>query len=392
MSDTHNNSMKDYKYNQTNNYLFFFAYIIFILNQFDNIVNMGDIIPESSKYLSLIVLVFIVLRNKYSSKTLLANIFLGGIVLGAAIVSNQNTNLIIVYLFIFCSAFVNFKSTVKIQFWILTVAAILVQTLYSVGYISEIEYVTHYRGEGIRYGMGYIYPTFLSNLIFHGLLMYIYLKRNISVMEMIIMLFVNQYAYNKTYTQSAYYLTILAVVGAYIYFKFDIGKFIGKKIRLVTFNIAYIFFSLFPWYVSYIYNPSVNWLYELDNFLTGRLRLGNIGLEEYGVTLFGNHIEWIVLEKAILLREYFFVDSSSLSTLLNYGLLFSIIIFGGFYLVSKNIIINNNNKIFLVVVIVLLLHSAFDPQFLNLLYNPFLLLIGVIINPRGEKRDEINKI
>lgn len=392
MLDTYNNSVNEARYNQTNTYLFFFAYILFILNQFDNIVNLVDIIPESSKYLSLLILSFMVLRNRYSSKIVLINIMLGLIVLGAAIQSNQNLNLIILYLFIFCSVFVNFKSIVRIQFWVLTLSMVIIQILYLKGDIAEISYVTYYRGSNIRYNMGYIYTSFLPNLIFHLALMYIYLKRNLSVFGVVSILLINHYAYLKTYTQSAYYLTILVVIGSYIYFKFNLGYNISKRLKLFIFNISYMFFALFPWYVSDIYDSSINWLYELDDILTGRLRLGNIGIEKYGVTLFGNDIEWIVLEKSLLMREYFFIDSSSLNILLNYGILFFILIVGIFYIISKKIIIVNNNKIFIVVVIVLLLHSAFDPQFLNLLYNPFLLLVGIFINPRGEKRDEINKI
>ena len=72
--------------------------------------------------------------------------------------------------------------------------------------------------------------------------------------------------------------------------------------------------------------------------------------------------------------DYLYVDSSFVNILLHYGVILLIIIWFSYYQLIKR---EYFNTIEMLVFVVLIIHSMFDPQFFELMYNPLLLLIGV---------------
>lgn len=378
-------SVEKEKIGNLNTYLFLSAYLVYIVIQFMRSINTTLIISDKVKYALLIPLILMVVMNRYTSKSLLINLGLLSITTIVSIVSETYTDLILIYLFIFCSSFIPFEKIVKIHFYVLSGLVVLVFILYNIGLLKEIDYYNYIREGKVRHSLGYLYTTFMPNFFLHLVLMYAFIREKFRILELVVILLINQYLYEMTQTQAVYYYVLLLVFASFMYINFNLYKLLGNGIRKLALFISFSFFAVFPAYASYIYDPNKNWLYELNSILTGRLNLGNEGFEKYGLSLFGQPIEWIVLEKSVLLNEYFYVDSSSLNMLLNYGILLTFIILVLFYIASRRLIITNARPIFFIVVIILLLHSAFDPQFFELRYNPFLFLIGGLINPNREE-------
>lgn len=385
MSNIYNNdNLEKSKNVSANSYIFFGIYFIYILTQLISTLNKSWNIPNIVNYVIIGALIFLIILNKYNTKIVLLNIAMLGIVTIVSIQTTNAVNFILTYLLILCAPFVDFRKIVSLHTITLGVFMTGAYFLYSLGSLSELSYVTHLRDENVRYSMGYLYPTFMPNFYFHLVLMYIYLKKKLNIIEVILILVINNLIYIFTDTKSAYYLTIATVVLCYIYMKFNIYSVINGKLVKFIYFVTTVFFIIVPTWLSYIYNPNVNWHYELNKILTSRLSLGSTAIEKYGLSLFGDEIEWIVLEKAWLWREYFYVDSSSLNMYLTYGMVFSLIIYILFYKVTSRKIMNNSNPVFFVVLIVLLIHSAFDPQFFEIRYNPFILLVGTLLNPRKD--------
>ena len=69
-----------------------------------------------------------------------------------------------------------------------------------------------------------------------------------------------------------------------------------------------------------------------------------------------------------------YVDSSFVNILLHYGVILLVVIWYSFYQLNKR---GHFNTVEMLVFIVLILHSMFDPQFFELMYNPLLLLMGI---------------
>lgn len=362
-------------------YIFLVLYFIYLVIQLLSTLNKFWGIPNVFNYVIMGVLLILVFINKYNIKVIIKNIVILGIVIIVSIQTTNATNFLLTYLMIFCSSFVDFKKIIKLHLVTLSFFMIFAFLLYKIGYLSELNYVTHLRdGNTVRYSLGYLFPTFMPNFFFHLVLIYIYFRKKMYLIEVLILSLINQYIFIYTDTKSAYYLTILALILSYIYKRFKFDKIIKEKTIQLIYFLTMVFFIFVPTWLSYIYDPGVEWQFILNRMLTGRLTLGAYSIEQYGLPIFGTKVEWIVLEKAWLLKDYFYVDSSSLNMYITYGLVFSLLLYIMFYNATFKLF--KLNPVSFVVLAILLLHSAFDPQFFEIRYNPFIFLVGWILNPR----------
>ena len=132
---------------------------------------------------------------------------------------------------------------------------------------------------------------------------------------------------------------------------------------------------LLPIALTYFYNGSSKFFHTLNIFLTGRLSLGHKAWSLFGVHLFGQRIDWALQQSTTsVFDDYLYVDSSFVNILLHYGVILLIVIWFSYYQLIKR---EYFNTIEMLVFVVLIIHSMFDPQFFELMYNPLLLLIGV---------------
>lgn len=365
-------------------YLFLGIYFIYLIVQLLSTLNTSFGVPKAINYVIVSLFVSLFLLKKYNSKVVINNIVLLGLVGIVALQTNNETFFITSYLIIVASSFVDFKKIMWLHAITLSIFMLVTFLLYKIGILNEINYTTFQRGDTIRYTMGYTYTSFMPNFFFHLTLIYIYLRTRINLIEVGVILALNQYIYIYTDTKSAYYLTVIVVILSYLYIRFNLSNYISKKIIKFTYFVTMLYFVIVPTWLSYIYDPNIEWHYELNRFLTSRISLGSTAIERYGLPLFGEDVEWIVLEKAWLLRDYFYVDSSSLNMYVSFGIIFSLIVYILFYKVTSRQIVEGKNPVFFVLMLILLIHSSFDPQFFEIRYNPFILLIGLLINPRGE--------
>ena len=118
---------------------------------------------------------------------------------------------------------------------------------------------------------------------------------------------------------------------------------------------------------------------EIKHLLTGILYLGNLALNKNGISLFGQPQDWVLNDKVTVDNPYFYVDSSFLTIAIYYGvILLSIIVFGYYILGNHKYI--KGNIVYTVIFSVLVLHATFDPQFLEIVYNPMLLYLGLLFH------------
>ena len=122
------------------------------------------------------------------------------------------------------------------------------------------------------------------------------------------------------------------------------------------------------YYWSASYKIGNEFLEMIDETITGRLGLGNIGIKEYGITLFGQDIPMVGMGGSTEVQEdYFFIDSSYLFILLRYGIIFLFIVF----IVYGCICYKYRNDTVLMICITLLAISCFiDHHMMEEAYNP----------------------
>jgi len=196
-----------------------------------------------------------------------------------------------------------------------SVALVLLSNL--VGLIGEST-LEQWRGGIIvcRYSSGFDYYYSASHYLFFALLVWVYARREkITFWELAGLSAAVIYVYLKAGTKMPFILSIVTVAISVVlktvpYFrKYHVLYWIGSLIAYpaAALGIFLISVCLEPW--------SPLWL-KLNSIVSGRLLLNYTGYQNFGIKLFGNDIVWLTGE------NYNIVDSSYLSYLYEYGVIF----------------------------------------------------------------------
>lgn len=141
-------------------------------------------------------------------------------------------------------------------------------------------------------------------------------------------------------------------------------KRIWMKVALVSMPVL----AILMYFLSVSYRQDNEFLENINETITGRLALGKTGLEDYGISLFGQDVPMVGFGGSTTLEEeYFFIDSSYINILLRHGILFLIMIF----IIYGVICYKHKKDTVLMLCIVLLAISCFiDHHMLEEAYNP----------------------
>ena len=126
---------------------------------------------------------------------------------------------------------------------------------------------------------------------------------------------------------------------------------------------------------------------ELNKLLTGRLSLASDAWDIYGITLLGQKIRWVVENEWLSQLRYDYVDSSYLNILFSYGLIVVIFIIIGYSIVGSLEI--SNNIYYSLMILIIALHSAYDPQLLEISANPSILFLGYLFLNSAKRRNVV---
>ena len=224
-----------------------------------------------------------------------------------------------------------------------------------------------------RNSLGFSYVSFPAQLCFYFILVYIVYKKNISYKEILFLLILNIYIFIKTATSSPFYLAMLMIV--YIFLK-KITNLDLLSNRIFRLFVPFIFI-IAPLILLWICYCAPSKLFFRINSLTGnRLILSVNGLQNYGVHLGGQKIQFYTLDQfGHFSSNYNFIDSSYIQLMVIYGILYTILILI-LLTVTMFSILKMKNEVLIIAMVLIAVHSMFDPQMLVLWYSPFMLLIG----------------
>jgi hypothetical protein len=115
------------------------------------------------------------------------------------------------------------------------------------------------------------------------------------------------------------------------------------------------------------------WIQSLNNILSNRLFYNAQAFIKYPISLYGNIMNWNMVGSVE--QGYFYVDSSYIQILLQYGIVvFVVILF--LLTVLMHSYQKSNDIMGVICLFIIAIHSTTDPQLFLLMYNPFVLSIG----------------
>ncbi|MEM1456266.1 polysaccharide polymerase [Pediococcus pentosaceus] len=354
--------------------IWLFSYLIVRLQQFET--SYSPII-KIAKYMGLAIAFLVIcidLKNYFSIK----NFIIGILLLVFIFVNNGFLGGVSVWwqlcIFIFAAKRINFKFFLK--------AVLIFLCLYYGGTIllSQFGIIANnatYRATNVRDSLGFGWSTWPVHGFLYIVSIYSILRnKNIRIIEIILLEFINMYLYMYTNTRSPMILITLYLcfIVMYKYMRIDIMKI--KFFRIAYLWIAPILTLIIYW-ISKNYSTYAHW----DSFLSGRLLLGFSSLQQFGVHLFGQPILFNT-NRDVIGTKYLFVDSSFLQYMIRFGIVSLVILLVITILFQKRLL-KTGNTILMVSFTLVLVNGFLDPEYIEPYYNVFLILFAALFNSEG---------
>lgn len=311
------------------------------------------------------------LYKEYDRKELIFIVVITTLLLISSKVTGNRT-MLIYWVFIVAAHNIELEKIVKVAIIVHLCCMVTIIASSIAGVVENRIYIQG--GFRSRASLGYQYATDSSNYFFHMILMYIYIKKEkISWGSMGGLMLCNLLLFELTNTRNAFVLGTFALIFAGV---FKIFKYLRNN------NIVYKVGAIFMMpiasgmiiYLSFFYNEQVSWMKKLDVLFSGRLAMGYNAFKTYGISVWGQSIQWIGGTRDYMINpgEYNYVDSSYVQILINYGVLILILVCLLFVLLIWKAIKKEDTYLIMVLVIIIL-HSTLDPQLLWMAFNPFIM-------------------
>lgn len=307
-------------------------------------------------------------NKKYSLNEVLI-IFLIGIYMLIISYQSKTFGYMTYFMYIVTSKDVDYNKIIKCILTLFIISTSFVLILTKFGIINDKIFSLNIRN---RHGLGFNWTTVFPNMFMYMTLYLIYIRKNkISLYEVIIVISIAIFCYIMTDTKSAFVLTVLGILLAY-FLKYN--KYLQKYHKIYNYIalVLPILMASLIIIVSYLYNSDNMVLSKINSILSGRLSLGKRAINEFGFTFMARTLP-LVGGEPLDGSTYNFVDSSFLLYLLNFGIIFFVLLMS--LLEYFAYLINSKKDTYMLLVFcIFIIHSTFDPQLLNLCFNYFLLV------------------
>lgn len=233
-----------------------------------------------------------------------------------------------------------------------------------------------YRDGSVRNSLGFGWSTWPVHGFFYiiaGLIAF----RNYRMRgyEFLLLELINIYFYYKTNTRSPFFLITGLLIVTYLVKIFRVDF---RKVKIVYLGFLLSIPSLFT--IMFFISKNGTSFLELNALLSDRLVLGHNAILRYGVGLFGQPIKY-VSSWNIVGTAYDYIDSSYLSYLLNYGILSSVVFVVCWMSVQRKLFMSSNQMMW-ISLFFLILNGFIDPQFIELFYNYFIILMSLLLSEK----------
>lgn len=352
-------------------------------------MDLFTMVSKGIRYTAYLLLVWKIIQSNYYEPKQLIKYGIGILLSLLSYWITRDKQLIFLMLFLMAVMNVHFDKVLKTYLWANGTGIFIVYLAYKIGLIPN----RFYSNSRNRHSLGFGYPTTISNYWLYFIFAYIaYRKERLTIIEGLILEGINYYFFIMTDTRSAFAVSTLALVLAYS-LKLWKGRY-GK--RFLTFFIHHTAFlgTVCIAVLTFQWSKGGTAITKLNSLLSNRLLLSYEAFQNYGLHLFGQRIEWVggTRDFDVVYKEYNYVDSSYLQIVLTYGIVILLLLLIAYALLGREIV--REQDWYLGIALVMgALHSIFDPQFLWMQYNIFLLALGyLLLSNQAERRQYLFRI
>lgn len=376
---------------RNNEKLFFVSYTIYMVVYILNHTFYWKYFPEKTDRYALLVCVILLAMNelvsvsKINFRTMLGLIIC--LILFLITYSTNGNAVAAMIIFVYCGRNIPFE---KISNYTILLTGSIVMFVVLSAWIGLIDNYIEYSGDRIRQYLGFRYSLYGAAFIYNITLLVIYCKNiYIKYKDILILFVLNYFFFYFTNSRLSFVLSMVSLGVAIIYKKFyaylQKKQLIYKSLVLSYLLCAVVFYGL-----TVTYSSGVQWKKAINDFLGGRLLLGQTSLLQYGVTLFGQQIPWVGnglgVDGTRTPGAYLWVDCLYIQVLQRYGIVFLILFLAILTLAMYHCY--KQKKFLLIIMLSLVaLHCMIDDLQLYLQYNTFWFAIGMVLLERISKKN-----
>ncbi len=267
----------------------------------------------------------------------------------------------------------------------------------ALGVIENLQYVEEGRSIiTVRNSFGIIYPTDFAAFFSFIILMYFYLKGDtLHSYHYIIVIIIAVLLYCFCQTRldcTCILLTVIIFAGVNLFERRKPAlseKYRGNH-HIIEKFAPFIMpaCATFSILITYLYTPSNTVLDLINRTLSGRLAIGQRGLNEYSIKLFGQVVPMNGNGGSIQLPEdYFFIDCSYLYVLLRFGLVFFLTLLAVYmYCTYKN----RKNRFYVAAILMVSINCMIAHHLTSFAYNPFPMALFALMTDTEQVATQIN--
>ena len=291
------------------------------------------------------------------------------------------------YAQVFCYIFVarNFKwkhtgLAIGIEFLSLLLVLFI---LTNVGRLPNFVFVQS-GGARVRQALGFFYCLQFTACLLNTILLILSSRgRNIHIISLVILMAASLLVYEMTDARIGFAGIGIAIIGALIYKLFP-GIIEKIKWLFWVLSLSPCLYLIISVIAAKLYNPEIAWMSAANSKLEHRLEMSHGGLSNYGVSLFGQVVNWQGSGTnssgytALDTSTYNWVDNVYVKELIDHGIVFEILLI---VILTATLIQCMRVEQYLDVFLISLLYGVgmLDDNLRIYCYNSMVLMIGVML-------------
>jgi hypothetical protein len=289
--------------------------------------------------------------------------------------------------FAFSARHIEFKKIAKFALWVSFVCLLFIVVSSFIGIIPDyLDKTTH---PGVtRHYLGFLYCLYPPTILFNIEALYLYLRNDkIKWFELLACLLLSYVFYKFCDARLNFILNVLMIIGiGLVKYRGLFPQKLKKSFQRMARYLPWIFLAcaLFSIVISFGYTPHLSWMKKLDSVLGGRLRMGKLAFQRYGLSAWGQNVVMRgngLRSDGIRSRgEYFYIDCIYVRFLEEYGIILSVLLLA-ILTIAMHKIWRRKKYMLLVILSVLALHAIVDDLILHLYFNTFWIVLSYFIFP-----------
>lgn len=288
--------------------------------------------------------------------------------------------------FTFCARNVPFRTIARFVFIELTILFLLVVTCSLIGVIPD---TIINRSNRIRHHLGFAHPNTCCAIAFFLLCIWVYLReKEFGVIDLVATIALFAVLFALTDSRTSFIMACALAICAFTW-KF-IPRWIFRSRIFMLLSISSVALcAIIGISLALFYDPSIGWMKALNSLLSGRLGLGHNLIEQHGIHLFAQQIDYSKpttydVKTASYIStgktQSIIIDCTYVKLLESCGLLFLLITLGLTIAVGKKTW-SNQQWYLLLVIAFIAIHGMSENYCMYAQYDVFLLLIGQLFYP-----------